>query len=152
MSLLDILLSIAICGAVCAIYVVGSGKFVSPRVDLEAVGWRISVKRTSIELVYRNANGLKSQIRTTVVKAQRYADGRLILLGVCGAAWRIREFRADRIESLTVTTGEPVDLAIFLTQRLGIPNEVVVVALQRRQPARAMPAWSPTPDKPSRLF
>lgn len=98
------------------------------------------VRKTPIELSYRNADGLKSTLRATIIKVQLYADGRLGLLGLHGTKKKVLEFRADRIEALTSLAGEPVDLATFLTQRLNIPTDVVATALRRRPSADGIAA------------
>lgn len=126
---------ILVFAGVCAAYALGRGaRTPSSRRILEPI--RRYSPPIEVVLEYRNESGFKALRRVRVTQSLSRPDGRLYLLGFCNARGKPRTFRVDRILCVATVDGEIIETDGFLTNRLGIPFDLV--AAQVRVP-KALP-------------
>lgn len=127
----EIVLAAIMGTAVCTAYFMGQHAHTLKRKILREDATNHRVRPTSLLITYRNADGVTFPLRTTIVKVQHYADGRISLLGLCGHKKKIKELRTDRILSVSGLEGSSLNLETLLIQRLGVSPDKVALALGR---------------------
>ena len=110
-----IIVAIAVFVAIAAAYELGrSGTEKSRRTN-----W-IGVPPVDVMLEYRNATGYVTLRRIRILGYVPHRRGRTCLFALCNGGTAPRNFRIDRIITLTTLDGEIIDTRRFLTERLGI--------------------------------